>query len=413
MSGENKINNKSHQNNNTITSTKYFKIDDAINASINSKTVFIIANERITKTGHIGRYFTIFPSFKSFLKQRNKFKHCHEIIVDHINNKPNIAGRLVFDFDIKKKDENNKKINIPENFKDQIEDTIIDVVDRYFININSEIMEYIWSTSKNPEKFSKHLTVKNLYFDDWISISKIFYKLFCLVWDEKYLWIKSNKLIDFQIVRNRGSLRMVGSTKINGYPLVFDNEHHKLTDSLIRIYFKNRRDEEQLVKYNNINSYVFENILQENISQENILYTTCENNFFYIEEKNPKKSQNMMYNKKIYIKAFEIYNNINPDIFEMGKIYGDRISLLRRKSHKCLISGKVHDSENAFCKITKDEENSLYSIKFGCYRGCHRSRPVYIASMSGDSMFVMYSPDYEKIINSKKKKEKIKNVVEI
>ena len=88
------------------------------------------------------------------------------------------------------------------------------------------------------------------------------------MWDEKYLWIKSIKLIDFQIVRNRGSLRMVGSTKIsNGYPLIFDNEKHKLTDSLIKIYFKDRRDEEQLITSHNINPHVFENILEKNINQ--------------------------------------------------------------------------------------------------------------------------------------------------
>lgn len=389
-----------------ITSIKYFKIDDAINASINSKTVFIIANERITKSGHIGRYFTIFPSFKSFLRQRKKYKYCHEIMVDHVNSKPNLAGRLVFDFDIKKKDENNKKIHIPKDFKEQIEDIIIEVIDRYFVGVNTEIIDFVWSTSQNPEKFSKHLTVKNLYFDNWITISKIFYKLFCLVWDEKYLWIKSNKLIDFQIVRNRGSLRMVGSAKINGYPLVFDDKKHKLTDSLIRIYFKNKRDTEQLVKYNNINSYVFENVLYENIVQPE-----CENEInLVIGEKKRNKIQDMVYNKKIYEKAFDVYNKINPGIFEMGKICGDRISLMRKKSHKCLISGKVHDNENAFCKIIKDNENTLYSIKFGCYRGCHRNHLIYIASISEDGTFVMYSPEYEETITTKNKK---KNIVEI
>lgn len=209
-----------------VTNIKYFSIEDAIKAPINSRTVFIIANERITKTGHIGRYYTIFPTFKEFLKNREKYKHCHEILVDHNNNKPNPSGRLVFDFDIKTNDEENSlknEIVVPKNFKKQIENIIIDVIESYFNGVDVNKIEFIWSTSQNPKKISKHLTVKNLYFDDWINMSKIFYQLFCILWDNTYLWIKSDKLIDFQIVRNRGSLRMVGSSKIGGNPLIFDN----------------------------------------------------------------------------------------------------------------------------------------------------------------------------------------------
>lgn len=375
--------------NKLITATKYFSINDAINAPIKSRTVFIIANERVTKTKHIGRYYTVFPSFKEFLKNREKYPHCHEILIDHINNKQNLAGRLVFDFDIKTATNNEDSLTdgyvIPKNFKKQIENTIIEVVEKYFNGVDINRLEFIWSTSQNPKKFSKHLTVKNLYFDNWINMSKIFYQLFCIEWDETQLWIKSSKLIDFQIVRNHGSLRMVGSTKIGGYPLTFDNKNHKLTDSLIRIYFKRQREEEQLVTKDNINKSVFENVLYDDVtisSEKNVTINT-----------GPKKIIKPIYQSEIYQKAYEIYNTINPGVFKMGKINDKILSLIRIKANKCLMSGKIHEQENAFLIINKKEYE--YSVRFGCYRYCHTKRTIYIGSISIDNLLIMINPIYE------------------
>ncbi|XWV24750.1 hypothetical protein QJ856_gp1033 [Tupanvirus deep ocean] len=389
--------------NKAITATKYFTIDDAINSPIKSKTAFVIANERITQSGHIGRYYTVFPSFKEFLKNREKFKHCHEILVDHINNKPNLAGRLVFDFDIKNvnsKDDNpNSGIFIPKNFKEQIENNIIEVIERYFNSVDTNKFEFIWSTSQNPKKFSKHLTVKNLYFDNWMTMSKTFYKLFCIVWDETHSWMKSSKLIDFQIVRNRGSLRMVGSTKIDGYPLVFDNEKHKLTDSLIRIYFKTQKEQEQLVTENNINKSVFDNVLYCETDEISEQQHTI--NF------EPKKIEKPAYDKIIFEKAFNIYNGISPGVFKMGKINGKVLSLIRKKPNKCLMSGKIHDQENAFLIINKGD--SEYSVRFGCFRYCHRKKTVYIGSITLDNHITMINPNFEtrEMSNKRNKKPRI------
>ncbi|XWV25991.1 hypothetical protein QJ857_gp1089 [Tupanvirus soda lake] len=387
--------------NNAVTATKYYTIEDAINSPIRSKTAFIIANERITKSGHIGRYYTVFPSFKEFLKNRVKFKHCHEILVDHKNNKPNLGGRLVFDFDIKNvnsKDDNPKNgIFVPKNFKEQIENVVIEVVERYFNGVDSNKFEFIWSTSQNPKKFSKHLTVKNLYFDNWITMSKTFYNLFCIVWDETHSWMKSPKLIDFQIVRNRGSLRMVGSTKINGYPLIFDNENHKLTDSLIRIYFKTQREQEQLVTENNINKSVFDNVLFCEPVEITEQYHTI--------TFEPKKIEKPAYDKVIFERAYEIYNKISPGVFKMGKINGKVLSLIRKKPNKCLMSGKIHEQENAFLIINKGE--SEYSVRFGCFRYCHRKKTAYIGSITIDNHITMINPNFETREVSKKRKSKL------
>ena len=380
-----------------VTEIKYFSMEDAIKAPIASKTVFIIANERMTKSGHIGRYYTVFPCFKDFLKSRDKYKHCHEILVDHENNKPNPAGRLVFDFDIKLEDD----LVIPKNFKKQIEDTIVDVMENYFNNVDANKFEFVWSTSSNPKKISKHLTVKNLYFDDWITMSKTFYQLFCIEWDGKNHWIKSNKLIDLQIVRKRGSLRMVGSTKIDGFPLLFDDDKHKLTDSLIRIYLKSQRETEQLVTRQNINEGVFDNVLCEEITETTGQLTTIS----FV----PRAIEKQSYPKEIYNKAFEIYNTISPAVFKMGKINGNVLILIRnnKMSSHCIMSGKKHEHSDAFLTINKGETD--YSIRFGCYRFCDkRRRSVFIASVSIDNMVVMMNTDLvvQPPVSKKKQKKK-------
>ena len=116
----------------------YYTLDEIINFKTSSKTVFIIANEKRRTNGNIGRFFTAFPSFKQFLNQRSIYKHCHEIFINHVNNSPNIKGRLVFDFDI-------KDCEVPSDFKDQIEDTVYEVVQRYFQGIDAEKFDYVWS----------------------------------------------------------------------------------------------------------------------------------------------------------------------------------------------------------------------------------------------------------------------------
>ena len=354
----------------------FYKIDDAINASIDSKTVFILANERKTESGRIGRYYTIFPRFKNFLNVREKYPHCHEILIDHVNNKPNFGGRLVFDFDIKLDDD----IVIPSNFKFQVEDTITTVIDDYFKKVDSNIFDFIWSTSQNPKKFSKHLTVKNLYFDDWISMSKKFYKLFCIIWDRKYYWIGSDKLIDCQIVRKRASLRMVGSSKIDGFPLKFDDDNHNLVDSLIRIYFISHKKSEQLVTCKNINS----NGLDELDEPEKIKSVGQNKNINRLEF-----STGPSYPLEVYQTAFVLLDKIIPNVFKMGKINGIIMSLYRIKKYSCLISGRVHENENAYCVIHIDQ--LVYDIYFGCYRSCGK-KMHYVGTLTIDGLCNIHDP---------------------
>lgn len=351
---------------NKIMVKKYFNLKDAINSDMNEKTVFILANEQEKTNGGTSRYYTVFPSFSSFLRVRKKYKHCHEILVDHINNKSNPAGRLVFDFDVKVKE-------IPEDFKNQVENIIIIVAQNYFSDIDTNKLDFVWSTSKNPEKFSKHLTVKNMYFDNWIDLSKVFYKLFSKEWDNNYDWIDSKDLVDFQIIRHRASLRMVGSSKIKGCPLIFDeDDKYHLTDSLIRIYFKSQRKIEQVITKDNLRHT---EILSEFFSEKE--FNVSSEKFISIDdcssptENDPFKescNEEPIYPENIYKEAFKICNEKTQGIFKRDKISGKLLSLRRKKPGKCILSNKIHEHENAFLIINKTPSN--YVIKFSCYRFC-------------------------------------------
>lgn len=385
---------------NKIPIYKYYTIDDAINCPVDSCTAFIISNESINRYGKIGRTFNVFTHFKYFLKHREKYPNCHELLVDHSNSGFNRGGRLVFDFDIKKDDLNpdsNSNSNsesdveldpnsyIPPDFKKQIELTIHDVIKQYMNNVDFDLLDFVWSTSANPKKFSKHLTVKNLYFDDWVELSKAFYQLFCMVWDRSNYWIDSSKLMDFQIIKNKGSLRMVGSSKIGGNPLVFDSDRHQLTDSLIRIYQKNLLEEEQIVTIFNFNIGVFTNIIE--CKPNTKLFTQKSNTIF--SKNSSLLADKSSYDNIIYEKAFEMYDKINPGIFKMGKINGKVISFIRIKAGHCIMSSKHHDNENAFCIINKNEND--YTVRTGCYRFCSQSRTIYLGSISADDYSIKIS----------------------
>lgn len=384
--------------NKAIATTKYYTMEEAMKAPIISTSAFIIANERTNKNGGIGRYYTVFPHFRDFLHNRDRFPHCHEMLVDHCDAEPNIGGRLVFDFDLP------NGLLIPPDFKSQIEDTVYGVIDSYFHDIEENKLEFVWSSSENPNKFSKHLTVKNLYFNDWLKLSDIFYKLFNIEWDKNYEWISSEKLIDVQIVRLHASLRMVGSSKIGGYPLKLDDNRFDLTDALIRIYQNRQREVEQTVSTKNLNECVMENVL--NVKNEMFTETSDgneDNEMSSIRIGSSTKSIEPVYEEEIYHKAYELFNIVCPRIFKMGKIKNNKLLLMRRKAAKCLLSGRVHESQNAYLIINTEETNH-YIVRFGCYQKCSDKKRVLIGYINQQTYNMAFGPTFKSLNETLKAK---------
>lgn len=358
------------------TITRFYRLEEAINCEMESDKVFILANERLSRDGRVGRFFTVFPNYDDFAENRDAYPHCHEILVDHQNCEPNHAGRLVFDFDIAAKDE------IPETFKDDVETTVLEVVVKYYQDVDIDLLDFVWSHSRNPKKYSSHLTVKNLCFDQWIPMSKIFYQLFAKRWDRQHHWISSDKLVDHQIVRRNGSLRMTGSSKIGGYPLIMDNPEHTLEDSLIRLYRRKERKHEQI------------------LTRENILPSVLDKISWYSHEKRdkvfkePRQAvyQEPLYEQAVYDKAFELVEYFTPGSFEPGKVSGAFFSVYRKQNRQgpapCLISGIRHEHENAYVvvKYCYHDVKPYYEVYYGCYRKCGPTKTVCIGSINARTL---------------------------
>ena len=331
--------------------TRYYSMDDAINADTKSKTTLIISNEYEKKRGGIGRYFTLFPGFKTFMKERSHYPHCHEIIIDHKDAVPNLQGRLVFDFDI------SNDYVLPKGFKKQVEKTIRRVTRKYFTDIDTDLFDYVWSSSPHDNKTSKHLTVKNLYLEEWIVMSSTFYRLFGKMWDKRYDWILAKDLVDGQIARKKAALRMVGSSKIGGNCLTLDNPDHKLTDSLIRIYYENRRKEEQMVRKSQMIPKVLQSLEKKSERGECRVIDLTQT---FIDKE--------MFHKDIYNRALDMLEQICPSTFDMRVIKGDKIMLNRTRAGKCVASNKYHEHEHAYLWISDCADK--YWVFFRCFRNC-------------------------------------------
>jgi hypothetical protein len=429
-------------------SKRFYSLKEACDADVSSDAPYIIANERLTKTGELGRYFVVFESFKDFLNVRSMHQHCHEILVSHkkIKSKYTKHGRLVFDFDIKKKMYNDEFVS--PTFKEDVENVIISVIEMYFCNVSLKKLEFIWSSSAHDQKFSKHLTVKNLCFNDWIEMSKTFYKLFIRIWDFQHKWIKGSELIDMQIVRKSASLRMVGSSKIGGSVLTMDDPNHSLIDSLIRMPYKILvKKNEQFVSNDNYNKSIIDDIIEESSTKADIncannieepVYDICgyqicvnssedEDDEEYTNKNvfismnvginKPQKinAKNIQYQDEVYENAFEMVSRLIPGVFKIGTASGEYLTLLRQGESMCLLSGKTHERENAFIRIVVN--GMFYNIRYGCYRDCAGDKKsVSIGSMYmfKDIFYFNYLPQFnpERISKVEKRRQASKKKYE-
>ena len=382
----------------------YFTMNDAINCEIDADAPFIIANERPTKDGHIGRSFKVFESFEDFMELRENYTHSHEVLIDHVKIKPERSfGRLVFDFDIDKKYDGENFV--PDGFKKQIEEIIYKTIDDYYHDIQIDKLKFVWSSSENPKKCSKHLTVKNFCFYDWLVQCKRFYKLFQKTWkDSPYTWISPEKLIDAQVVRRHGSLRMVGSSKIGGFVLNLDDpENCTFEDSLIRIYRPKVYNKEQIITQLNENDGL-DDIMKEIdprhksefeiIASVGTTYQLFDTPDAFGEDANPDNHPPEDFGESVNKLAVRMVNMLLPHTFEKGKINKNIIGLLRKKPGSpiiCPISGFKHDKENSYLVINK--YNDIIYVSYGCHRNCGLRKTMILG------YFIWYKGKYLPTIN--------------
>jgi hypothetical protein len=292
------------------------------------------------------RQFVVWKDVDTYYKNIDNNNNCHELVIPRTydNHLIKCQGRLVFDFDIKF--ENIKKNFKFDNykFKKLIENTINNVFNKYYKNVDISKFVYVWLNSENKKKISKHLIVKNCFFcQDWLSQIKQCYEFIDseIKKDYRYHWIQSDDLIDFQLARNKASLRMPYNSKLGGSTILFEDKK-TFYDGLIYPYKIEDRKKEQRINFSNC------------------IYKYEEKKYLFDDAREIEE---------IY-KYWNIFNtpNYNNDVFKVGKEDKCFINLIRTKPAECLISGKFHENDNAYLYI--DNKNNVH---FCCRRGCSKN----------------------------------------
>lgn len=338
---------------------KFYTLDSAKKFSIENGYNFIISHE--CKIPYMDgenikyreRDFIVFKNISNYIENMKKFPYSHELILESNNSMIGTSGRLVFDFDFKKKHYNNNFVN--DTFESDIEDLIKIVIDKYYININLEKLIFVWLTSQNKDKYSKHLIVKNFYFiDDWVKQLKIFYIIFIYESKKicKFTYIKDEEIIDTQLARKNASLRMPYNKKYEKENQLIFDKNYSFIDGLIKIYDINELAKEQIISIEEQNIKQMKKISECNKILE--IKETLENDIKLINNYEAE----FMYNK--YLQYNESFNY---DQYYKYIGFENNIVILKRiKSGKCLICNREHDSENAYLIKYNDK------IYFKCRR---------------------------------------------
>ena len=361
---------------------------------------FIVAHEcrdeyydRTTKEIRIRtREWLAFDDVNHFLSKRNMFPHSHEVMINRYgeNKYAKLQGRLVFDFDFeedKYRYGTKKGEFVHPGFEKTIEKLIIQVFKIYYIDINLDILKFIWLISDTEKKWSKHLIVKNtLFCEDWKVQIQTFYQLMLSeakqVKNEHgnvlidYLGPIDN-LFDYQIARNNATMRMCGSSKIGGKTLKVDKEYTKteisFTDTLIQQFNPEDVDKEQEIRINQLRKDILEKIFQnpEKMLNDPYLAEACNLAELDLTKGNNEYESDDLSREMVnkYMKAFNIYwcafFEVQEQIaFRVKSVSGHLIILERIRPHKCLISEREHENENAFLTVSGN-----YGY-FHCYRKC-------------------------------------------
>ena len=341
-----------------------FSLDDVRDSDVTDPNrAFLLACEHQGKYRVI-RHYHCFPSFQQFLEHRDQYPHCHELLAQHSEAKPDLGGRLVFDFDIP------NEVPITDRFNAIVQRIVQRVLLKYYHQSQPNRLQFVWSSSPNPNKISRHLTVKHCYFSDWNTQSKQFYQLFRHTWIRLGYSPDPEAFVDAQIIRKHGSLRMVGSSKIGGSRLILDHpDRFTLEDSLIRIYRPEVLQEENVIDPCQLNLRGIRRLRKLMPPRPE----RC-----IVAPSGPWTDTDVTHPDWVYRKMFQILYKQQPGCFCRGKIKGPIMRLTRLRPAPCTLSGKIHDSDNAQLVITQVEDT--FEAKYVCFRNC--APPIVIARIA-------------------------------
>lgn len=305
---------------------------------------FIVQEELVSDEG--GRRYLIFKDLNEYIRNLQFYNTCHEVLINK-DSDSDIMGFFALDIDLPLMKDNSW-------YKD-IEYAIAKVLYKQYNHI-PPIVRYIWLTSGNSTKTSRHLLVQDIILTHWRE--QMHYIIPHL---KSLLRTPLSDGIDDGIYRKSGSLRLPLNSKvkngIKGVPLTFDEPNkYNFRDGLIQI----RKD--------NIATISKSKIYSPSMYKQSFIETP------YIKPIISSKIEfnSTLPNKSDINKVIDTWNTYTKGIdtgLEIGEIQDDVIFIKRVKSGKCLISSKVHDSIGGILFIS----NNPYTVKFHCFRKCMRN----------------------------------------
>lgn len=280
--------------------------------------------------------YIVFNGVSEYL--RSRYRTCHEVLISSNgwDKEEDVIGHPAFDLDI-------PLGSVIGDWQKVLENDIIDTLCYLHPKKETEIREtlsnrdnFVWMTSPNDKKISRHLTILNITFGQWRWTSSIFYREL----------MKKHEYIDNMILRQAGSLRLPLNSKVGGQPLFFQNPEHDFIDGLILIHDCNTEHVGVLLMPSDMDSSF---LRIEDIMERKSKRSTS------IEEDIDEDQCTRCFNA--------LDRQFNTGLVISGENNGF-ITLTRERSGTCPISGRVHDSLGAYI-FTRD--NKVY---FGCYRKC-------------------------------------------
>lgn len=369
-------------------SKRYFTLNSAKTYKSRTKPYpFLIAHE--CQDEQRSREYVAFDDVETFLQLRDSFPHAHEIVFDRITEKQ--QGRLIFDFDFDEPWWGVKPHFVNPNFAADIERLICYTFQEFYNDVDCDKLQFIWLISDTTKKWSKHLIVKNVFFcEDWKNQLQTFYNLMLLIVEESkskppeglgfefkqtfdQLQCKTGDLFDLQVARNNATMRMCGSSKIGGKTLMVDersrDQNVSFYDTLIQLYRKEDILAEQHIYERQLNKHKvaqFEPKAETNVfAKQSCLLANIDLTRSDYDFKSRTLTKFQIETAFTTFQNFLIKKTNEGDVFHIKNVMGSIINLKRDKPSPCVLSGKVHDNENAF--LTVYENGCIY---YHCRRGC-------------------------------------------
>lgn len=322
------------------------------------------------------RLFYAFDDVEHFLRNRQSFPHSHEVVYNRFTDKQ--QGRLVFDFDFDEPWAGLKPNFVCHDFEDLVEKYIVKTFETYYVDVDVSLFEFIWLVSDVTDKWSKHLIVKNAFFaDDWKVQSQVFYHLLMAIVEEEqpFRGLKTDNFIDYQVARNNATMRMLGCSKINKDKILEldPRTRHDVNfyDTLIQLHRRKDIQSEQHIYSNQLQKKYLDELFHEKEVEmiRNPFYkVACDLCHIDLTKKRYKSFEATEKEIQQAFRSFECYHKLalnSEQPFFLKSVLGSLINLERRRPERCLLSGKVHDNENAYLTISPDK-----SVYYHCRRGC-------------------------------------------